>query len=137
LRTGSLLEVLTQRILNEHRLELLPSLLAGTFVDHDPILGLPANRNGIAGLARFLSLDGVDVAFTIERQLEDADMVAARVFGEGTVTGLALELLGAIPGLGRVRQLHVQVSTVSMFRHRQGRFTDRWGPVSIERVAFR
>ena len=129
--------MLTQRVLNEHRLELLPSLLAGAFVDHDPILGLPANGIGIAGLARFLAFDGVDVAFTVERQLEAADTVAARVFGAGTVTGPALEMLGPIPGLGRVRQLHLQVSTVSMFRHRQGRFTDRWGPVSIERAAFR
>jgi hypothetical protein len=129
--------VLIQRVLNEHRLEFLPSLFAGAFVDHDRILGLPANRNGIAGLARFLALDGVDVAFTVERQLEAADTVAARVFGEGTVTGLALERLGPIPGIPRVRQLHLRISTVSMFLQRQGRFTDRWGPVSIERAAFR
>lgn len=106
---------LVDRVLNEHCLHLLPSLVSETFLDEDRILGLPLGHRGLLQLAQFLSQPGVDIHFTIESLIAQGELVTARIFGEGTVQKPALTLLGPAPELRGVRSLHVQVNTVSMF----------------------
>jgi steroid delta-isomerase-like uncharacterized protein len=81
----------------EGRLEVVDELLADDFVDHSPLPGLPANRDGIRILFGALRAAFPDLRVTIDEQVAEGEKVVTRKTFRGTHGG---EFLGA-PASGR------------------------------------
>jgi steroid delta-isomerase-like uncharacterized protein len=94
-------KILVRRLVDEAqtegRLEVVDELLADDFVDHSPLPGLPANRDGIRILFGALRAAFPDLRVTIDEQVAEGEKVVTRKTFRGTHGG---EFLGA-PASGR------------------------------------
>ena len=86
-----LVERFVDGILNSHETDVIDEIIDSKYQDFDPldIPGYPPRAiqgiEYVRQLCAFLSLDIVDIAFTLEDSFGESDRVAYQMFGEGTV----------------------------------------------------
>jgi len=93
-------------------------LLAGDFVDHNPLPGLAPNRDGFKQSFAVFRQAFPDSAYKIEDMIAEGDKVAVRFAANGTHKGV---LMG-IPPTGK----RVSMTGVDIFRLTNGRIAEFW-----------
>lgn len=121
-----LVNTFVDRILNEHRREVLHELFAANFVDHNPVLfgdhpsGIPIQGSLTTMYTMIEALDhpSADLTFHLEDVFAVGDRVAYRLFGSGEVEGAAVPVT-------------LLCESVGIFRIENAQLAERWGPVSV------
>jgi predicted ester cyclase len=90
-------------------------------VDHNPLPGQPAGREGELWAARAVRKAFPDLRFVPDVVFEHDDLVTGRWTMTGTHTG-PFDLLGGLPATGRP----VTMSGQEIFRVRDGQFVEVW-----------
>jgi steroid delta-isomerase-like uncharacterized protein len=93
--------------------------LAEDFVDHDPPMGGPANREGMRQAAAMFRAAFPDWHSDLGFLVAEGDLVTELFTASGTQQG---EIFG-VPASGRTATL----PGINIFRVRDGRITERWG----------
>ncbi|HEY1639949.1 MAG TPA: ester cyclase [Streptosporangiaceae bacterium] len=93
--------------------------LAEDFVNHDPPLGVPADREGMRAVAAMFRTAFPDWHSDLGLLIAEGDLVAELFTASGTQQG---ELFGAPPS-GQ----EVSMPGINIWRLRQGRIVERWG----------
>ncbi|WP_163999250.1 ester cyclase [Pyxidicoccus caerfyrddinensis] len=93
--------------------------LAPGYVDHNPVPGVPADREGARRMYRMLREAMPDLRCHVDVMMAAADQVAVLLTWEGTHRG---ELMG-IPATGR----HATWTEMNVVRVDSGRIADVWG----------
>jgi steroid delta-isomerase-like uncharacterized protein len=93
--------------------------LAEDFVNHDPPLGVTADREGIRGAAAMFRAAFPDWHSEPDILVGEGDLVVEHFTASGTQQG---EILGA-PASGRT----VTFPGINIWRIRDGRMVERWG----------
>jgi predicted ester cyclase len=106
-------------VFGQGRLEVLDELLADDFVNHRVPPGMDS---GIGSVRRIVEMERAafpDLTYTVEREVEEGDVVMALTLAEGTHDGA---IFGVPPTGRRVswRQVHIG-------RMRDGRMAEPWG----------
>ena len=121
-----------QKKLNDHfydevfrrrHLDAVDELLTDDFVEHTPVPGQAADRQGAKDFIGMMMQAFPDLDFSIENQIAEGDTVAAI----GTMTGTHQAEFMGVPATGR--KVAVQVMDTS--RVRDGKFSDHWGLVDV------
>lgn len=73
--------------INKGNLALLEEVLAPDYVEHSAPPGLPPDREGFKTFIMGFRTAFPDLAYTIEAELADGDMVMHRLTGSGTMMG--------------------------------------------------
>jgi steroid delta-isomerase-like uncharacterized protein len=95
--------------------------LAGDFVNHDPPLGVTADREGMRGVAAMFHSAFPDWHSDMEFLVGEGDLVAEVFTARGTQQG---EIFG-VPASGR----NINLPGINVWRVRQDRIVERWGRV--------
>jgi hypothetical protein len=120
-------------ILNEGDLGAIPETFTPDFVDHHPPLGgQDQSLQGVADLVRTLHQEHNDMHFVLEDAFGAASRLGYRLFGEGV---MQVGFVGL--DMKRPHLIHFQVTAVGIFEVRDGRLSQRWGPVLITEAANR
>jgi steroid delta-isomerase-like uncharacterized protein len=93
-------------------------LFAPDWVDHDPLPGQPAGRDGAAYVVSTMHAAHPDLRFTIDDLVAVSDRVVVRWTLRGTNTG---PMLGR-PATGQP----VELAAIVIFRIADGRIAERW-----------
>jgi steroid delta-isomerase-like uncharacterized protein len=93
--------------------------LAADFVDHDPPMGGPANREGMRQAAAMFRGAFPDWHSDLGFLVAEGDLVVELFTASGTQQG---EIFG-VPASGQTATL----PGINVFRVRDGRITERWG----------
>lgn len=101
-------------------------LVADDIIDHEPIPGMPAGKEGIRTFLRMMWSAFPDMHATIEDEAVEGDRVWSRTRMRGTHKG---EFLG-IPPTGR----KVDVETIDIVRVRDGKAVEHWGVTDMAGV---
>ena len=67
-----------EEIQNEGRLELIDEMIAPDFVDHSPLPGFPATRDGTKQMFSYVRKAFPDSHMVVEEMIAERDMVATR-----------------------------------------------------------
>jgi steroid delta-isomerase-like uncharacterized protein len=107
-----------EEVVNEGNQAVADELVGPDFVDHNPLPGLPPNRDGFK--QSFIIFRSVfpDLKYTIEDMIAEGDKVVIRWIATGTQKG---ELFG-IPPTGK----HITVAGVDIFRLANGKLVELW-----------
>jgi len=95
--------------------------LAREFVDHNPVSGLPGNRDGIRALFSALWTAFPDLKATIHDQVTEGDKVVTRKTLSGTHRGP----FAGLPPTGN----RVSFEVIDILRLTEGKVVERWGVV--------
>ncbi len=109
---------LVDRGQNRGELDVIDEVLAPNFVDHSPLSGLSADREGVRILFGALREAFPDLRVTILRQVAEAGLVATHKLFEGTHRG---PFLGIPPSGGAIR-----FEVADYLQVRDGLITDHW-----------
>jgi steroid delta-isomerase-like uncharacterized protein len=101
----------------------LDALLAPDIVDHNPIPGQPAGRNGLKHWMRSVRASFPDLDGAVEDVVAEGDRVAGRVTWRGTQAG---PFAGAAP-TGRP----VCFTAIHIVRLEHGRIAEWWGAANL------
>jgi steroid delta-isomerase-like uncharacterized protein len=93
--------------------------LAEDFVDHDPPMGGPANREGMRQAGAMFRAAFPDWHSDLDFLVEEDDLVVENFTASGTQQG---EIFG-VPASGRT----VRLPGINIWRVRDGRIVERWG----------
>ena len=93
--------------------------LAEDFVDHDPPVGGPANREGMRAAGAMFRAAFPDWHSDLGFLIEEGDLVVETFTASGTQRG---EIFG-VPASGRT----VSLPGINIWRIRDGRIVERWG----------
>jgi steroid delta-isomerase-like uncharacterized protein len=93
--------------------------LADDFVNHDPVFGTSADRDGMRAGGAMIRAGFPDWHSDQEMLVGEGDLVVEKFTASGTHRG---ELFG-VPPTGRP----VSVPGINVFRVRDGRIVERWG----------
>jgi steroid delta-isomerase-like uncharacterized protein len=93
--------------------------LAADFVDHDPPMGGPANREGMRAAGAMFRAAFPDWHSDLGFLVEEGDLVVETFTASGTQQG---EIFG-MPASGRT----VNLPGINIWRVRDGRIVERWG----------
>ena len=96
----------------------IDAYLAPDFVDHSPLPGLPANRDGVRMLFSALCAAFPDLQATIQDQVAEGDKVVTRKTLSGTHDGLFMGL----PPTGN----RVSFEVIDILRLADGKVIERW-----------
>lgn len=99
-------------------LSLVDEILSEDFIDHAPLPGIPATRDGIKILFAAMRSAFPDLQVKINDQIADEEKVATRKTFSGTHQG---EFLG-VAASGR----QVKFEVIDILRLVDGRITDHW-----------
>lgn len=110
---------LVEELFNRGNEAAVDELIAPDGVDHDPLPGFPAGREGVKALARTFRAAFPDARTTIDELFVAGDRVVARYTFTGTHEG---ELFG-IPPTGR----RVTVKGIDIVRAEGGTLVEHWG----------
>ena len=100
-------------------LSAVDTYLAEDFVNHDPPLGAPADREGMRSAAALFRTAFPDWHSDLHVLIAEGDLVAEHFTARGTHHG---EIMG-VGATGR----EVRLRGINIFRVRDGRITERWG----------
>jgi len=103
------------------QLHVIDELMSPDFVDHCPMPGIPANREGVKQIFGMFQTAMPDLHVTIHDQIAEADRVVTRKTLSGTHQG---DLFG-IPPTGKA----LQIAVIDILRLKDGRITDHWNLV--------
>lgn len=108
-----------EELFNRGNLDAAEEIVASDFVLHD--LNLPEEVREIEGLKQFVALYRTafpDIAFTIEKQVAEGDMVGTRWTARGTHQG---ELMSIAP-----TENTVEVEAFTLHRFSEGKIAEDW-----------
>jgi steroid delta-isomerase-like uncharacterized protein len=114
----ALIRRLVEEIQNQHNVDAFDEFFAPSFVNYDPLPGLPGTLEGAKQLHRMLFAAFPDLKMTIHDQAADGDKVWTRKTASGTHQG---ELLG-VPATGK----HVSWNIIDVMTIRNGKVTEHW-----------
>ena len=100
-------------------LSAVDTYLAKDFLNHDPSLGAPADREGMRAAGALFRTAFPDWHSDLHLLIAEGDLVAEHFTARGTHVG---EIMG-IGATGR----EVRLRGINIFRVRNGRITERWG----------
>jgi len=109
---------LFDQVLNHGRLQMIDDCFADDFVEHNPVPGQGAGREGVKHRVRALRAAFQDVRFVLDEVVAENEVVAVRYRWEGTHGG---EFLG-IPATGR----RIVVRGMDFYRFKNGRVAEHW-----------
>ena len=101
----------------------LDELLDDNIVDHNPVPGQPAGRDGFKYWMAYMRTAFPDAVGEVDDVLVEGDAVAARVTWRGTHRGLFLD----VPATG----VAVAFCAFHIVRFRAGRATEWWGTADL------
>ena len=107
-----------EEVINLGNQRLADELLAENFVDHNPLPGLPPNREGFKQSFVIFRNTFPDMHYTIEDIIAEEDKVVIRWTATGTQRG---ELMG-IPPTGK----NISVTGMDIFRITDGNLAELW-----------
>ena len=114
----ALIRRLVEKVQNQHNVDALDEFLAPSFVNYDPLPGLPGTLEGAKQLHTMLFAAFPDLQMTIHDQAAEGDKVWTRKTASGTHRG---ELFG-IPATGK----HVSWKIIDIMTIRNGKVTEHW-----------
>jgi len=114
----ALIRRLVEEIQNQHNVDAFDEFFAPSFVNYDPLPGLPGTLEGAKQLHRMLFAAFPDLKMTIHDQAAEGDKVWTRKTGSGTHRG---ELLG-VPATGK----QVSWNIIDIMSIRNGKVTEHW-----------
>ncbi len=114
----ALIRRLVEEIQNQHNVDAFDEFFAPSFVNYDPLPGLPGTLEGAKQLHRMLFAAFPDLKMTIHDQAAEGDKVWTRKTAAGTHQG---EFFG-IPATGK----HVSWKIVDIMSIRNGKVTEHW-----------
>ena len=114
----ALIHRLVEEIQNQHNVDAFDEFFAPSFVNYDPLPGLPGTLEGAKQLHRMLFAAFPDLKMTIHDQAAEGDKVWTRKTGSGTHRG---ELLG-VPATGK----QVSWNIIDIMSIRNGKVTEHW-----------
>jgi steroid delta-isomerase-like uncharacterized protein len=120
-RSKALIRQLFEDVLNAGRLDLLDSLIAGSYAEHNPAPGQAPGAEGVRAKIQGLRAAFPDLHFTLEELVGEGATVAARYHWEGTHRG---SFLGIAP-TGR----RLLVRGMDFYRFEGGRIVEHWDNV--------
>jgi steroid delta-isomerase-like uncharacterized protein len=100
-------------------LSAVDTYLAEDYVNHDPPLGAPADREGMRSAGALFRTAFPDWHSDVHLLIAEGDLVAEHFTARGTHGG---EIMG-VGATGR----EVHLRGINIFRVRDGRITERWG----------
>ena len=109
---------LVEEIQNQHNVDAFDEFFAPSFVNYDPLPGLPGTLEGAKQLHRMLFAALPDLKMTIHDQAADGDKVWTCKTASGTHQG---ELLG-VPATGK----QVSWKIIDIMTVRDGKVTEHW-----------
>ena len=119
----ALIRRLVEEVQTQHTVDALVEFLAPSFVNYDPLPGLPGTLEGAKQLHRMLFAAFPDLKMTIQDQAAEGDKVWTRKIASGTHQG---ELLG-IPPTGK----NVSWIIIDIMSLRNGQVTEHWGVADV------
>jgi steroid delta-isomerase-like uncharacterized protein len=114
----ALIRRLVEEIQNQHNVDAFDEFFAPSFVNYDPLPGLPGTREGAKQLHRMLFAAFPDLQMTIHDQAAEGDKVWTRKTASGTHQG---EFFG-IPATGK----HVSWKIIDIMSIRDEKVTEHW-----------
>ena len=114
----ALIRRLVEEVQNRHNVDALDEFLAPSFVNYDPLPGLPGTLAGAKQLHRMLFAAFPDLQMIIHDQAAEGDKVWTRKTGTGTHHG---ELFG-ISATGKA----VSWNIIDIMTIRNGKVTEHW-----------
>jgi steroid delta-isomerase-like uncharacterized protein len=109
---------LVEEVQNRHNVDAIDEFIAPSFVNYDPLPGLPGTLEGAKQLHRMLFAAFPDLKMTIHDQAAEGDKVWTRKTGTGTHQG---EFFG-IPATGK----RVSWNIIDIMTIRNGKVTEHW-----------
>ena len=114
----ALIRRFVETVQNQHNINAFEEFFAPSFVNYDPLPGLPGTLAGAKQLHRMLFAAFPDLKMTIHDQAAEGDKVWTRKTGSGTHQG---ELFG-IPATGK----QVSWKVIDIMTIRNGQVTEHW-----------
>jgi len=114
----TLIRRLVEEVQNRHNVDAIGEFIAPSFVNYDPLPGLPGTLEGAKQLHRMLFAAFPDLKMTIHDQAAEGDKVWTRKTASGTHQG---ELFG-IPATGK----QVSWNIIDIMTIRNGKVTEHW-----------
>jgi predicted ester cyclase len=114
----ALIRRFVEEVQNRHNANALDEFLAPSFINYDPLPGLPGTLEGAKQLHRMLFAAFPDLQITIHDQAADGDKVWTRKTASGTHQG---EFFG-IPATRK----HVCWNIIDIMTIRSGQVTEHW-----------
>ena len=114
----ALIRQLVEEIQNQHQVDAFEEFFAPSFVNYDPLPGLPGTLEGAKQLHRLLFAAFPDLQMTIHDQAAEGDKVWTRKTATGTHQG---EFFG-IPATGKP----VAWNIIDIMTVRNGKVTEHW-----------
>ena len=114
----ALIRRLVEEIQNQHNVKAFDEFFAPSFVNYDPLPGLPGTLEGAKQLHTMLFAAFPDLQMTIHDQAAEGDKVWTSKTASGTHRG---ELFG-IPATGK----HVSWKIIDIMSIRNGKVTEHW-----------
>jgi steroid delta-isomerase-like uncharacterized protein len=108
-------------VVNQGNEEVIDEICASNFVDHDPLPGTGADRDGIHQFVQLLRSAFPDLETTIDDMLAEGDRLAVRSTFRGTHEG---DFMG-IPATGR----KVEVANYDFVRLENDQAVEHWGTI--------
>lgn len=115
----ALVRRLYDEVVNQKKLEMLDSLCAPEFVDHNPTPGSGGRLSDVKAMFRDMLAAFPDLTMTVQDQIAEGDKVACRLVARGTHQG---EYHG-IPATGQT----VEIGGIDIVRFAGGKAVERWG----------
>jgi len=114
----ALIRRLVEEVQNRHNVAAIDEFIAPSFVNYDPLPGLPGTLEGVKQLHRRLFAAFPDLKMTIHDQAAEGDKVWTRKTATGTHQG---ELFG-IPATGK----QVSWNIIDIMTIGDGKVTEHW-----------
>ena len=114
----ALIRRLVEEIQNQHNVDAFDEFFAPSFVNYDPLPGLPGTLEGAKQLHRMLFAAFPDLKMTIHDQAAEGDKVWTRK----TASGTHQEELFGIPATGK----RVSWKIIDIMSIRNGKVTEHW-----------
>jgi steroid delta-isomerase-like uncharacterized protein len=110
-------------VLNEGRLELIDEVFAPEYVEHSPIPGYEATRDGIKSFIRDFRSAIPDLHYVVDHEIAEGDWVVQHVTATGTPQR---EFLG-LPATGK----SASWQEIHIVRLAGGRAAEHWGLIDM------
>ena len=114
----AVLDRINEEAFNQGRTDVIDELVAGDFVEHNPMPGVSPDREGFKQLIETLHRAFPDMHVEVQDQIADGDKVAERWVSRGTHEG---EFMGAAP-----THNEVVIEGMDISRIENGKLVEHW-----------